>query len=97
MISDEEVQKLAELARLELNVADVPGLTRDLNSILDYVQQLERIDVAHVEPMSHVHGVTNVFREDCVEQVVDPEQIRELLPERVENFIRVPLIIETEE
>lgn len=66
MISEDDVQKLASLARLELEPAFTPVITHHLNSILDYVQRLDTVDTASVEAMSHVHGATNVLREDIV-------------------------------
>jgi aspartyl-tRNA(Asn)/glutamyl-tRNA(Gln) amidotransferase subunit C len=94
MISDEDVKKLARLARLEISEDDATALSKDLNSILDHIKQLEKIDVSQVEPMSHVHGIANVFREDTIYQPVAPEKILSQAPDRFENFIRVPLIIE---
>lgn len=67
MISEDEVQKLASLARLELEPTLTPVITNHLNSILEYVQRLDKVDTSSVEAMSHVHGATNVLREDIVQ------------------------------
>jgi aspartyl-tRNA(Asn)/glutamyl-tRNA(Gln) amidotransferase subunit C len=64
MISEDDVQKLANLARLELESSFTPVITGHLNSILEYVQRLDQVDTSSVAPMSHVHGATNVLRED---------------------------------
>jgi aspartyl-tRNA(Asn)/glutamyl-tRNA(Gln) amidotransferase subunit C len=67
MISEDEVKKLATLARLEIETDFVPVVTGHLNSILEYVGRLNEIDTSGIEPMSHVHGFHNAFREDiCV-------------------------------
>jgi len=66
MISEEEVLKLATLARLEIEPSFVPVITGHVNSILQYVQQLDKVDTSAVAPMSHVHGANNVLREDRV-------------------------------
>ena len=66
MISEDEVQKLATLARLELEPSFTPVITNHLNAILGYVQRLNEVDTTNVEAMSHVHGATNVLREDVV-------------------------------
>ena len=69
MISEDEVKKLANLARLELDPSLTPVVTGHLNSILGYVQRLNEVDTTGVEAMSHVQGVTNVLREDAVCEV----------------------------
>jgi aspartyl-tRNA(Asn)/glutamyl-tRNA(Gln) amidotransferase subunit C len=66
MISEDDVEKLATLARLEIEQSFKPVITKHLNSILDYVQRLDQVDTSSVAPMSHVHGATNVLREDVV-------------------------------
>ena len=69
-------------------------LTKDINSILEYVKQLEKIDVSEVEAMSHVHGVTNVFREDTVHTSMKREDGLSNAPDTDGSSFRVPLIIE---
>ena len=64
MISEDEVKKIANLARLELDPTLTPVVTGHLNSILGYVRRLDEVDTSGVEPMSHVHGVSNILRED---------------------------------
>jgi aspartyl-tRNA(Asn)/glutamyl-tRNA(Gln) amidotransferase subunit C len=66
MISEEDVEKLATLARLEIEASFKPVITKHLNSILDYVQRLDQIETSGVAPMSHVHGAINVLRDDVV-------------------------------
>ncbi len=67
MISEDDIKKLASLARLELDPAFTPVLTGHINSIIGYVERLNDIDTSGVEPMSHVHGAINVLREDAVQ------------------------------
>ncbi len=69
MISEDDVEKLASLSRLEIEASFKPVITNHLNSILEYVQRLNQVDTSQVAPMSHVHGATNVLREDRVETV----------------------------
>lgn len=69
MISEDEVKKLANLARLELDPSLTPVVTGHLNSILGYVQRLDEVDTTGIEAMSHVHGTSNVLREDAVAEV----------------------------
>lgn len=93
MITEEDVKKIAKLAHLYVNDAERAGLTNELNAILGYVEQLNKIDVSGVSPLSHVHGVVNVFREDAVEPSLDNAQALSNAPDKSGRFIRVPLVI----
>jgi aspartyl-tRNA(Asn)/glutamyl-tRNA(Gln) amidotransferase subunit C len=64
MVSEDDVRKIASLARLELDPSYTPVITEHLNAILGYVQRLDAIDTSKAEAMSHVHGATNVLRSD---------------------------------
>lgn len=66
MISENDVEKLASLARLELDPSMKPIITGQVNSILEYVQRLDQVDTTSVTAMSHTHEATNVLREDEV-------------------------------
>jgi aspartyl/glutamyl-tRNA(Asn/Gln) amidotransferase C subunit len=94
MLSKEEVYKIAKLACLNLSEDEVSALQRELNSILGYIEQLKKIDVRGIEPMSHVHGSTNVFREDAVQESLPFEAVEQNIPETSGRFIKVPIIIE---
>lgn len=94
MISDSEIRKLATLARLSVTQDELASYERDLNCILDYVKMLQNVDVKEIEPMSHVHGVSNVFREDEVEESLPLEQALSNAPEDHGRFFKTPLIIE---
>ena len=94
MISKEDILKLARLSRLVVNDAEATRLLQDLNSILGYVARLEQVDVSKVEPMSHVHGSTNVYREDVVEPSLPSQSVMDMAPDHSGRFIRVPIVID---
>lgn len=94
MISKEDILKLARLSRLVVNDAEATRLLQDLNSILGYVARLEQVDVSKVEPMSHVHGSTNVYREDVVEPSLPSQSAMDMAPDHSGRFIRVPIVID---
>ena len=64
MISEDDVEKLASLARLELDPSMKPVITGQINSILEYVQRLNQVDTKDIAAMSHTSEATNVLRED---------------------------------
>jgi len=94
MLSDEEVRKIARLARLAVGEGELLRLTKDINAVLGDVGQLERNDTNDVEPMSHVHGVKNVFREDAVAQSLPRAAGLQNAPDTDGVYFRVPIIIE---
>jgi aspartyl-tRNA(Asn)/glutamyl-tRNA(Gln) amidotransferase subunit C len=88
-----DVEHVAKLARLELTGAEKIKFTRHLNEILAYMEKLNEIDTAHVEPLSHVIDLRNVCREDVTRPSSPPEQMLKNAPDRKEQFFRVPKVI----
>ena len=66
MLSEDEIQKLATLARLEIEPSFKSVVTTHVNSIIGYVARLNEVDTSGVEALSHIQGATNVLREDIV-------------------------------
>ncbi len=64
MVSEDEVKKIAKLARLDIERESIPVVTAHLNSILEYVDRLKEVNTSGVEAMSHVSESTNVLRSD---------------------------------
>ena len=64
VISDETMEYVGILAKLELSDAEKEAAKKDMESMLDYIDKLNELDTTNVEPMSHVFPVNNVFRED---------------------------------
>ena len=63
-LTREEVLKLAHLARLAINDDEVEEFQRELSEILQYVEQLQAVDISGLEPTNQVTGLTNVMRQD---------------------------------
>lgn len=66
VISDETMEYVGILAKLELSEEEKAAAKKDMESMLDYIDKLNELDTSGVEPMSHVFPVHNVFREDVV-------------------------------
>jgi aspartyl-tRNA synthetase len=95
-ISRSEVMHVAKLARLKLSEKEVEHYQRDLNGILEYVEQLEGLDTEEVQPMSHVLERQNVWREDRPRRAPSNQSksIRSNAPDREGNYYKVPKILE---
>ncbi len=88
VISDETIDYVGILAKLELSPEEKERAKMDMGEMLDYIDQLNELDTSGVEPMSHVFPVQNVFREDVV---VNGDGSRETLAnapeERNQGFV----------
>ena len=92
-ISQEEVQKVALLARLRLIPQEVELMTTQLGQILDYMALLKEVDTEGVDPMAHAVEMANVFREDRVEPSLPRESALANAPKRDEECYRVPAVL----
>jgi aspartyl-tRNA(Asn)/glutamyl-tRNA(Gln) amidotransferase subunit C len=93
-LTPEEVEHVALLGRLKLTEEERERFTTQLNSILEYFEQLQQIDTTGVPPMSHAVAVTNVLREDEPQPSLTPEEALRNAPDREEDYFRVPRVIE---
>ncbi len=91
-----EVEHVARLARLELSEAEKEEFTGELNEILEFVEKLNKLDTANIEPTAHAVPMTNVFRRDKVEESLDPELALANAPDQIGNFFKVPKSLEEE-
>ena len=92
-ITKEEVKKVAHLARLELNEDEINNHAEQLEKILEYIKQLEKIDTDDVPCTTRAIEVINSFRKDEKKNSDCNEDILELGPSREDNYFKVPKII----
>lgn len=90
----QEVQGIALLARLRLTPEEEVRLTEQLDSILGYMDKLNQIDTADVEPFSHAVNIENTLREDRVTNQPNADALLANAPDRDATFFKVPKIIE---
>ncbi len=93
IISDETIEYVGILAKLELNDEEKERAKKDIGEMLDYIDQLNELDTSGVEPMSHVFPVNNVFREDVVKNGDGRDKTLANAPERKEDSFVVPKTI----
>ena len=94
MISREEVQHVARLARLHLTDEEAERMREQLDAILAYIDKLRELDVEGVEPTAHAVPLVNVMRDDALLSCLPQEQALANAPDRADEFFRVPRIIE---
>ncbi len=93
-VKKEEVRKVAELALLEIKEDQIDKFARQFNEILDYMEQINELDLSDCEAEFHVTELKNVFREDRVKESTDRELILKNAPEEDEGAFKVPKVIE---
>jgi aspartyl-tRNA(Asn)/glutamyl-tRNA(Gln) amidotransferase subunit C len=93
-IDEAQVRKVAKLARLQLDDAEVAKFSTDLSSIVEYIEKLNELDTDSVEPLAHCLPVHNVFRDDVIRPSLTVEQVLANAPQRVDDFFKVPKILD---
>jgi aspartyl-tRNA(Asn)/glutamyl-tRNA(Gln) amidotransferase subunit C len=93
-ISRSEVAHVARLARLALDDAELDALTGDMDAILAYVDQLNRLNTDGIVPTAHAVPMANAFRQDEVLPSFTPEQAQQNAPAPDPAGFRVPRVIE---
>ncbi|MBQ8189422.1 MAG: Asp-tRNA(Asn)/Glu-tRNA(Gln) amidotransferase subunit GatC [Lachnospiraceae bacterium] len=90
IITDETIDYIGILAKLELSDEEKEQAKKDMTSMLDYIDKLGELDTTGIEPMSHVFPVNNVFREDVVTNKDDRDNILKNAPQEKDGMFTVP-------
>lgn len=98
MISKQDVEHIARLARIELTEKEKEKFQKELSSILGYVEKLSKVNTKNVGPIGQVTGLENVMREDRFKKDDKRSATRDKLireaPKRKRNYIKVPKVLE---
>ncbi len=97
MIDRQQVQKIAHLARLEITPKEEEEFAPQLNSILEYFEQLSELDTEDVPPTTRAIEVSNITRRDSSDVYSDRESLLKEAPEQEGDFFRVPQILKSDE
>jgi len=89
-----QIEKVAELARLNLSADEKAKLEKELGAILAYIQKLNTLDTKNVEPTSHVLDLENVYRKDEAKVSDAAEKALERAPHADGRFFKVPKIVQ---
>jgi aspartyl-tRNA(Asn)/glutamyl-tRNA(Gln) amidotransferase subunit C len=90
MLSREQVLHVARLARLELTDAELGRMAEELSKVLDYMETISELDLADVEPTSHVVAVENALRDDEPRPSLPQEVAIASAPDAANGGFRVP-------
>ena len=93
-INENDIIKVARLARLELSPEEMDEFSRQLNGIIGYVEKINELDTSGIEPADHIVEIKNVFRKDVVENSISRSELEKISPDFREGHFVVPKIIE---
>ena len=94
VITDDVVRYVAKLSRLSLDEREAETFRGQLAGILDYIEQLKKVDTEHTPPTTHVlSSMKNVFREDEPAPSLTPDEALANAPAKKGDFFKVPRII----
>jgi len=92
-VTEQMVDKLANLSQLKFNNEEKQEIKKDLQSMIAFVEKLQEIDTTGVEPLLHMGNNTNVLREDILKGSVSREEALLNAPIKDEQFFKVPKVI----
>ena len=93
-ISPKDVQYIAALARIHVPPEKLEGFTKNIGDIVQYVEQLQKLNVDDVKPTSHAVPVGNVLRPDTVKASLSNKDALSIAVEAKDGSFKVPLVIE---
>ena len=92
-ITEDTVDKIAHLARLEVNADEKQELIGDMTRILDFMDKLNEVDTSNVEPLIYMTDEKNVLRKDVVKDTVSKEDALLNAPQKDSDYFKVPKVI----
>ncbi len=93
-ITPEEVLKIANLARLEIQPDEVEQYAKDLSNIINLVEQMNTVDTKDIQPMAHPLDATQRLREDKIKEENQREKFQTIAPSADKGLYLVPKVIE---
>ena len=92
-VNDALVDKLAHLARLKFEAEEKEEIKKDLQKMIEFIDKLNELDLAGVEPLLHMSDEVNVLREDEVKSPLSREEALKNAPGHDDKFFKVPKVI----
>ncbi|MFW5771282.1 MAG: Asp-tRNA(Asn)/Glu-tRNA(Gln) amidotransferase subunit GatC [Spirochaetota bacterium] len=96
-IDSSVINRVSELARLDLSENEKEEFSRQLSDIIEYVEKINQLDTSSVEPADHIVPLANVFREDRAHESLPREALEKIAPRFENGHVVVPRIIEETE
>lgn len=96
MVTRENIEHIAKLARLDFSDEEYEKLTQDMNNVLGYIDQLKELDVSNIEPLENINEAVekNIFRTDESAPCLPVEEVLKNAPKAADGYFLVPKVIE---
>lgn len=94
MVTIKDVDKIAKLAKLKFSDDEKIKLQKDLNQILEYIDQLNELNLDNVEPLENINETENILREDVTEKWLTTEEALKNAPAKTGKFFKVPKVLD---
>ena len=92
-VSLEDVRHLAELSQIRLSKAELTSLAGDIDRIVGYIDQLDELDTAGVEPTFQLTGLENVWRTDEIKPQLERRELLRLASDSEDGQVKVPKVL----
>lgn len=92
-ISDNKVEQIAHLARLEFDASEKQAIKGDLDRIIEFCDKLNEVDTAGVEPLIYMSDEYNVLRQDIAKQVISKQEALKNAPVADSDYFKVPKVV----
>lgn len=93
MVTRDDIEKIAKLAMLKFEDGKLESFSVKFNEILDYMKEIDSLDLSDQEAAFHITRLNNVFREDKVKESLSNESASQNAPEGIDGFFKVPKVI----
>ncbi|HRA99664.1 MAG TPA: Asp-tRNA(Asn)/Glu-tRNA(Gln) amidotransferase subunit GatC [Ignavibacteria bacterium] len=93
-VTIKDVEKIAKLAKLKFSESETGKLQTELNQILEYIDQLNELDLESVEPLENINETSNVLRKDASEKWLTTEEALKNAPSKTGKFFKVPKVLD---
>ena len=88
------INKIAKLARIKLSDEEAKDLLKDMNSILDWVEQLNEVNTDKVEPLTNISSSVLTKRNDEAQDINSSDEVLQNSPDQLEGYFAVPKVVE---
>ena len=92
-INEHKIKKLAKLSQLNLGSSEIKSLFSDFKKILAFINKLEEVDTSNIEPLTHIHPISNISREDRICQIDIKKTYLDNSRNQNSDYFKVPKVI----
>lgn len=93
-VSITDVDKIAKLAKLKFSETEKIKLQKDINQVLEYIDELNELNLDNVEPLENINETENVLRKDKSEKWLTTEEALKNAPSKTGKFFKVPKVLD---